>query len=173
VRQLLHNLWDLSPYVPTFAIGHKLFAGDWRSEGIDTVMAAALPSHILITTDLATLSDAEIAAARPWIDWSKAHRVELDGVTYPLLEDPLKGDWTALQSWDPDAGRGVLLAFRQGGADATRRIALRNVPDGSYELRAAPGDELVGTVDAQQLRDGLEVSLPAKGARVLLIRPAG
>ncbi len=33
VTQLLHNLWNLSPYVPTFAIGHKLFAGNWRADG--------------------------------------------------------------------------------------------------------------------------------------------
>ena len=50
VKQLLHNLWNLSPYVPTFALGHKLFAGNWRADGIDTVMAAALPSHMLFTT---------------------------------------------------------------------------------------------------------------------------
>jgi hypothetical protein len=170
VRQLLHNLWDLSPYVPTFAIGHKLFAGDWRSDGLDTVMAAALPSHMLITTDLRTLTDAEVAAARPWIDWAKAHRADLDGVTYPLLDDPLEDDWTALQSWDPDQGRGVLLAFRQSGADASRTIALRNVPDGDYAVTSAPDDAPVAQVSAQQLRDGLEVSMPAKGARVLLIR---
>lgn len=173
VKQLLHNLWNLSPYVPTFAIGHKLFAGDWRSDGLDTVMAAALPSHMLITTSLDKLSDAEIEAARPWIDWAKAHRAELDGVTYPLLDDPLKGDWTALQSWDPEAGDGVLLAFRQAGADASRTIALRNVPDGDYELSRAPDDAPFANLTAQQLRDGVEVSLPAQGAAVLRIHRLG
>ena len=172
VKQLLHNLWNLSPYIPTFAIGHKLFAGNWRAEGLDTVMAAALPTHMLVTTDLRTLTDAEIDGARPWIDWSKAHRAELDGVTYPLLDDPLKGDWTALQSWDPDAGRGVLLAFRQQGADASRRIALRDVPDGSYVVTEAPTDTPVATLSAQQLLDGLDIALPAGGAKVLLIRRA-
>ncbi len=172
VTQLLHNLWNLSPYVPTFAIGHKLFAGNWRADGLDTVMAAALPSHMLITTNLTTLTDDEIARARPWIDWAKAHRHDLDGVTYPLLGDPLDNDWTALQSWDPKAGRGVLLAFRQNGAAESRTIALRNVPDGNYEVSQAPGRTIVANVTAQQLRSGLEVALPLKGAKVLLIRRA-
>jgi hypothetical protein len=172
-QQLLHNLWDLSPYIPTYAIGHKLFANNFRADGIDTAMAAALPSHMLITTDLQTLAASDIARARTWIDWYKAHQADLGGVTYPLLADPLKNDWTALQTWDPDAGRGVLFAFRQGGADATRSIALRDVPDGTYSIEEAPSGDPVAQVDAQQLRDGLAVSAPLKGARVLLIRRLG
>ncbi len=170
VSQLLHNLWDLSPYVPTFAIGQKLFAGgEWPTLPIGTVMAAALPSQMLITADLRSLPPQTVSAARPWIDWSKAHRNALDGVTYPLLDDPLRDDWTALQAWDPQEGRGVLLAFRQDGSDARRRIALRNVPDGDYVLREAPTDAIVGAATAEQLRGGLTVELPEKGARVLLI----
>ncbi len=93
--------------------------------------------------------------ARPWIDWAKAHRADLDGVTYPLLADPLGKGWTALQSWDPEAGRGVLLAFRQQDAAGEATVALRNVPDGDYVLREAPTDEVVGTATAAQLRSGL------------------
>ena len=66
----------------------------------------------------------------------------------------------------------MLLAFRQQGADASRRIALRDVPDGSYVVTEAPSDTPVATFSAQQLRDGLDVALPAGGAKVLLIRRA-
>ena len=74
---------------------------------------------------------------------------------YPLLADPLDKGWTALQSWDPDQGRGALLAFRQDSPDETRRIALENVAAGaSFDLVAAPSGELVDTVSSAQLRSG-------------------
>ena len=81
---------------------------------------------------------------------------------------------TALQAWDPEAGKGALLAFRQGSGDATRRIALANVPAGrSFDVTSGPDGAPVGTFTSAQLRDGIEVSIPAaEGARVLLITPA-
>ena len=173
--QLLHELWDLSPYVPASAIGQKALAGDtYRHYPVATLMAGALLSHLIVAGDLRALPDAVIDEARPWIDFYKAHRGrELNGVVYPLLDDPLRGSWTALQSWNPDSARGALLAFRQDSPSPTQRIALRNVPpDRTFDLVGAPDGQMLGTATSRELRDGLEVTVPElHGASVLLIEP--
>jgi hypothetical protein len=137
-------------------------------------MAAALPSEILFASDLRTLGAGVVDAAAPWVAWAKAHRRELAGVTFPLLDDPLKLGWTALQTWDPARGRGVLLAFRQDSGEPTRAIALRDVPPGrEFVLRSAPGGAVVGHATSAQLRVGLPVTIgQPRGATVLLITPA-
>jgi hypothetical protein len=164
VKQLLHNLWDLSPYVPASALGQAVATDS--ADPLDTRMAAALLSHVTFFSDIRKLDG--VPAIRRWIDFYKAHRHAFTGgVVYPLLDDPLKGGWTALESWT--GRRGALLVFRQDAADATRRIALRNVPAGDYELVSAPDGKVVGTGD---LRDGIEVTLPPRGAQVLLLRPS-
>jgi hypothetical protein len=172
--QLLHNLWNLSPYVPGWSLGqHFLGGGAFRRHSVDTLMAAALPSHMTYFSDLRTLPDAVIDQARAWIDFYKANRDLLAGMTYPLLADPVERGWTALQAWDPEAGRGALYAFRQEAPDATKRIALRNVPRGrTFDLIEAPTGVHVATVSSEQLIEGIDVTLPAGGARVLLVVPA-
>jgi hypothetical protein len=98
---------------------------------------------------------------------------DFTGVVYPLLADPLAGEWTALQSWDPEAGSGALLAFRQGSASSTKSIALRNVPPGrTFDLISAPSGAVVGTVTSQQLTDGIGVTIDSpQGQSVLLVHP--
>src|SRR4051794_5445683 len=172
--RLLHNLWTLSPFIPGFAVGQKLLAGTgWKQWPLDTVMAAHLLGEPLAAGDLRQLDGATLDGARRWLDWSKAHRADLDGVIYPLLDDPIKKSWTALQSWEPETGRGALLAFRQDSADATRAVALRNVPAGRrFVVRSAPGGDVVARVTSQQLSDGLSISIAQpRGSRVLLISP--
>jgi hypothetical protein len=95
-------------------------------------------------------------------------------MAYPLLEDPLEREWTALQPWNPDRGEGALLAFRQRSGEARRRIALRNVPPGRrFDLFSAPSGRYVRTVTSAALVRGLDVRIPqANGARVVVIRPA-
>jgi melibiase-like protein len=174
-ERLLHNIWELSPWIPAYALGQKALAGDALTKWpLDTAMAAALPSEIIFASDLRTLPPGAIDAAAPWVGWAKAHRRELSGVTFPLLDDPIKLGWTALQTWDPAQGRGVLLAFRQDSADATRTIALRDVPPGRrFVLRSAPGDAVVGEATSAQLRAGVPITIDrTRGARVLLIEPA-
>ena len=175
-RHLLHNLWNLSPFVPAFSLGQGFLGNDSaRAEhGIDTVMAAALLSYPTYFSDLSKLSDTEIAQARVWVDFYKANQDAFTHVVYPLLDDPVDNEWTALQSWDPERGEGALLAFRQESEDAVRTIALQNVPpDRSFDVFAAPTGEHVATVTSDQLTAGLEVDIPNKReARVLVIRPA-
>jgi hypothetical protein len=134
------------------------------SDPVDTRMAAALLSHMTFFSDIRKLDAATVAAARRWVDFYTAHRDAFTGgVVYPLLSDPLKSGWTALQSWD---GRdGALLVFRQDGGQDTRHVTLRNVPHGTYALTSAPGGASLGTAD---LADGLDVTLPLRGARVIL-----
>ncbi|HEX2087636.1 MAG TPA: alpha-galactosidase [Solirubrobacteraceae bacterium] len=174
---LLHNVWNLSPYVPAYAIGQHVLGGDaWKRHPVATLMAAALPSHITYFTDIRTLPDHVIDEAGRWIAWYRANRALFtDGVTYPLLADPLERGWTALQSWDPERGEGALVAFRQDAEESSRAIALRNVPPGrTFRLTSAPDGADLGTVTSEQLRSGLAVEVPAKGgARAIAIRPAG
>jgi hypothetical protein len=174
-EQLLHNLWNLSPYVPGFSIGQDALGGEnWKEHPVATLMAAALPSHITFFSDIRKLPSEVIDQARPWVDFHGRHRDVFGQMVYPLLDEPLEKGWTALQTWDPDRGRGALLAFRQDGAEAERRIALRNVPGGRrFDLLEGPTDRYVATVTSEDLRRGIDVRLAAKrDARVLLVVPA-
>ena len=175
-HHLLHNLWNLSPYVPAYALGQHVLGGNqWKAYPVGTLMAAALPSHISYFTDIRTLPAEVVEEAGRWIAWYKANRsLFVDGVTYPLLRDPYEKGWTALQTWNPERGEGALLAFRQQGEERSRTIALRNVPAGrTFRLRSAPDGADLGVVTSEQLRAGLSVEVPARnGAAVIAIRPA-
>ena len=174
-ERLLHNLWNLSPYVPASSLGQHFLGGkQYEKYPVATLMAAALPSHLTFFSDLRQLPASVIEQAAPWTAFHRRHRALLSGVVYPLLEDPLKKRWTALQSWDPDAAQGVLLAFRQGDEAGSKRIALRNVPPRRrFDLFRAPDGRYAGTVTSAQLTRGLLVKLAAKQtARVLVIKPA-
>jgi hypothetical protein len=163
LARLLHNLWALSPYVPTYAIGQGI---PTSGHPVDTLLAAALPTHVTFFDDIRELPDAFVERAGRWLRFYRDHRELLGGMAYPLLDDPLAGGWTALQVWNPDAGEGALLVFRQGSPDAERTIALRAFR-GPRTLYEAPDGEAVGTIT-----DGtVHVRIPQPdGALVLLIR---
>jgi hypothetical protein len=174
-ERLLHNLWNLSPFVPPFYVGQHFLGGrHWHEHPVDTLMAVALPSHLTFFSDLRDLPDSVIRAAAPWVSFYKRHRDLLAQLTYPLLRDPIAKDWTALQPWDPDAGRGALLAFRQDSKRDAEMIALRNVPPGRrFDLFRGPSSRYERTVTSAKLTAGLRISLARKRlARVLLILPA-
>jgi hypothetical protein len=172
-ERLLHNLWNLSPYIPAASLGQHVLGGRaYEDHPVDTLMAAALPSHITFFSDIRELPAEVVTRARQWIDFYREHRAAFTQMTYPLLADPLNGDWTALQPWDPERGEGALLAFRQGSPDATRRIALENVPPGrTFDLIRAPGGEPAGTATSEELAEGIDVRIDVEdGAQVLVIR---
>jgi hypothetical protein len=173
--QLLHNLWNLSPYVPTYALGQHVLGGSgWKDHQLSTSMAAAFASHISFFVDVRKLPTDVVDEASRWLAFYKRHRASFTaGVTYPLLADPLDRSWTALQTWDADRSRGALLAFRQDSGDAARTIALRNVEPGrTFDVISAPDGAVVDTVTSAQLRDGLRVEIPEqRGARVLVLQP--
>jgi len=172
--RLLHNLWNLAPWIPAYSLGQDVLGGDkLKTHPVPTLMATALASHITFFSDLRRVPEAVLDQARPWLNFYKAHRRYFAQMAYPLLADPLEKDWTALQTWDPERGRGALLAFRQESEQSSKRIALRNVPDGGYELIEAPTGALAGTATAAQLREGLEITLGKREARVLLVRRTG
>jgi len=175
VDRMLHNLWNLSPWIPSFSLGqHALANEDFAGQPVETLMAAALLSHVTFFQDPRRLPDAVVDRVGEWTAFYKSSRELLDGVVYPLLADPLEKGWTALQAWDPVKGEGALLAFRQDSADAAQRIALENVPPGrTFELVSGPDGAAVGTVTSAELQAGIDVTIPdVKGAQVLLIRPA-
>jgi hypothetical protein len=117
---LLHNIWNLGGYVPSFAIGqHFLGARQWERYPVDTLMAVALPGHLTFFSDLRDVPEEVVARAAEWTEFYRRNREVLGGLVYPLLDDPMAGGWTALQPWDPEAGRGALLAFRQRAASPT------------------------------------------------------
>ena len=174
-KQLVHNIWMLSPYVPGFSLGqHTLGSNAHTRESVDTIMAAALPSYITFWSDLRRMPAEVVDRAATWLAFYKRFRGELSQMNYPLLEDPLKGTWTALQAWDPEQARGALYAFRQGSDSDTKRIALRNVPPGlRFDLFEGPSGDKVGQATSAELTRGLDVKVGAKGgARVIVIVPA-
>ncbi len=173
--RLLHNLWNLSPYIPTYSLGQHFLGGNqYRDYPVDTLMVIALPGHLTFFSDLRNVPLEVVDQARPWIDFYTAHREHFTQLTYPLLEDPIGKSWTALQTWNPEQGVGALLAFRQEAESPTKTIALRNVPPGmTFDLFEGPSGTPVGTVTSEQLSNGIEITIPnANGARVLLIQPA-
>jgi melibiase-like protein len=178
--QLLHNIWNLAPYVPGFSLGQHALGN--RSEvaahGIDSLMAVALGSHITFWTDIdAALTPAQRAEVKRWTDFYKANRGEIASFTYPLLDDPLSGGWAALQPWNPDAGTGFLLAYRQGAANDTQTIPLRGVRgSGSFALTlvdpATGSATALGTFTASALRQGLDVTIAQPfGYAIVQIHP--
>jgi hypothetical protein len=172
--EALHNLWVLNPYVPGYTIGQAVY-GQRDSLPSDYLMAVALGSHMTFFTDLTTLTEEQVDTATRWVEIYKEHRDRLATFTYPLLEDPIAGDnWTALQPWDPDTGRGALLVYRQDSSESSKMVALRGVRgDGDFRLLDAVTGETFDVVAADQLRSGIEISLPERfSARVLLIEPA-
>ena len=174
--RLLHNLWNLSPYLPPSALGqHALGGRAYERHPVDTLMAAALPSHITFFTDIRELPPDVVQRAGEWMAFYKQHRGALAQMAYPLLEDPLEGGWTALQPWNPETGEGALLAFRQGSGDAARTIARRNVPPGrTFELIQAPDGAAAGTATSAELAAGIDIQIEEEdGAAALVIRPAG
>jgi hypothetical protein len=174
VPHLLHNLWNLSPYVPAFSIGQHFLGERNDPSSIDTRMAAALLSHPTFFSDITKLPDATIDQARPWIDFYKTNQDILSGVVYPLLGDPLSKGWTAFQSWDPNEAQGSLLAFRQESNSPTATVKLKNVPEGmTFDLFEAPSGDKVGTVTSEQLTQGFDITLNSKrSAYVVAIKPA-
>ena len=174
VARMLHNLWNLSPWIPSFSLGQNALANeDFAGQSVDTLMAAALLSHITFFHDPRDLPDAVVDQVGEWTAFYKSARGLLDGVVYPLLADPLEKSWTALQSWDPEKGEGALLAFRQDSGDEVKRIALENVPAGTFRAASGPDGAVVGTSTSAELQARIDVRIPqARGAQVLLIRPA-
>jgi hypothetical protein len=173
--RLLHNLWNLSPYIPAYSLGQHFLGGNqYRNYPIDTLMAIALPGHLTFFSDLRDVPTEVLDAARPWLDFYREHRSNFVQMTYPLLSDPLAKGWTALQTWNPEVGRGSLLAFRQESAEQTKTIALRNVPEGmTFDLFEGPSGRLIGTATSAELTQGLDVTIPAvNGSSVVLIEPS-
>ena len=174
-EHLLHNLWNLSPFVPGFSVGQHVLGGQhWKRHPVATLMAAALPSHITFFTDLRELPRAVLRQAAPWLRFYKRNRHLLAQMTYPLLRDPVAKGWTALQAWNPERPAGALLAFRQESRASRQRIALRNVPPRRrFDLFSGPSTRYAGTVTSSRLTRGLTVRLSRRRtARVLLIVPA-
>ncbi|MBI4728925.1 MAG: alpha-galactosidase [Acidobacteria bacterium] len=179
-EQLLHNLWDLAPYVPGFSIGqHALSgAGDLAARGVDYLMAVALGSHVTFWTDIDTaFSPDQRAQVKRWTDFYKANRERLATFAYPLLADPTERGWTALQPWNPETGRGFLLAYRQAASNATQTIPLRGMAEGrSFRLTARDPANVsasdLGLYSSAELRKGIEVTVGAQyGYAIIEIAP--
>ena len=115
---------------------------------------------------------------RKWTDFYKRYRDDLATFTYPLLEDPSRGGWTALQPWNPDKGSGFLLAYRQGATNDTETIPLRGVPEGrTFSLTAldpATGTSTpLGTFSSADLRSGVAVTIDHQyGYAIIRIEPS-
>lgn len=182
VKQQLHNVWNLAPFVPGYSLGQATAGGsEVGSVAMDALMAAGVTSHLTIWRDLRNYTQAQREAMKTWTDWYRANADSVSTMTYPLLEDPLSGHWTALQPWDAATRSGWVLAYRQADLRESVSVpvrALGNAPlDEPFALTAvdpATGVETsLGTVTAGDLRAGaLTVTAGANGYSFIRIRPA-
>ena len=175
---LLHNLWTVAPYVPTYSIGQATLGGSSLATfGVDYMMAMSMLSHVTFWRDLTNpvLTSEQVARIKFWTDLYKAHRDELGRtVVYPLLGDPAGGTtWSVLQPWNPDTQRGYVFAFRQNTSEASVTVQLRGIRAGeSYTVTDVVTGASLGTVTGTQLQAGYVVSAPAAhSARILQIVP--
>ena len=105
--QLLHNLWNLSPYVPAWSLGQHFLGGQrvGAAPGGDADGGRApLPPHVLQRPAPSCPTRSSTRRGRGSTSTSAAASC-FTQLTYPLLADPLEQGWTALQSWNPERGR--------------------------------------------------------------------
>ena len=170
--RLLHNLWNLAPWIPTESLGQHFLGGrQYRDYPVSTLLAASLLSHPTFFSEIRDVPAAVIDEAATWTAFRARYRAELtEGVTYPLLADPLANGWTALQTWDPERARGALVAFRQHDASASVTVPLRGVPAGRvFDLYAAPHGEWIGSATSAELTSGLPLTLARDAATALVV----
>jgi hypothetical protein len=175
--EALHTNQVLVPFLPPYALGRNaLNTNRLSTDSAGYQMAVALLSHVTFFNDLPSIPASVRATVRRWNDYYKAHREDLATFTYPLLtEDPLSAaNWAAFQAWNPETARGTLLVYRQDSDAGSKTIHLRNVPAGTYRLYEAPDETASADYTAEQLRAGIDISLPAKrSAKVLRIERIG
>jgi hypothetical protein len=182
VDQTLHNIWNLSPYVPGYTLGQGIASrGDEiASLGIDRLMAAGLTSHMTVWRDLRSYSAAQLAQMKVWNDFYRANAASLATMTYPLLEDPLEKEWTALQPWDAATSSGWVLAYRQGDLRPSVGVplkALGQLPgEMVFDVTAvdpATGSSSATTMTAAELSGGdLVAAAATNGYAFFRITPA-
>jgi hypothetical protein len=175
-NESLHANQVLMPFLPSYSLGRAAIRTGGSEPSPEYQMAVALLSHMTFFNDLTRIPADWRPRIRVWTEYFKAHREDIATFTYPLLaEDPLDlSNWAAFQAWNPEAGRGTLLVYRQDSDTASRTVRLRNVPAGTYRLHVAPDESVSTDYTAAQLRAGIQVSLPAKRtAKVLRIERIG
>jgi hypothetical protein len=155
----MHNVWKLAPFVPGYALGQRMLAR--RNLGIDTMMSAAINSHLTFSQPVDTnFTEAEQDQVARRISFYKTNRDTLATFSYPLLDDPTADSWTAMQPWNGDTHSGWLLAYRQNSEDDKHVIPLRGLGsvDGDTLFRLTQFDPATGAVTdlgtrpAQELR---------------------
>ncbi len=134
--------------------------------------ASGLPGGPLLLMGQPTAwDDATASAARSAVGLFKRLRPLLrDGTLYHLLGPPAQDGWDSLLSWDPDLGKGILLAYRGENPAAGMTLFPRGLPDAATfqllcEDRLADGTLAGGDLTAvglgQELeREGISVSIP-------------
>jgi alpha-galactosidase len=177
ISELLHDLWEVAPWMPTSTIG----VGTYDSHSLDAglspnyLMPIALLSHVTFWTDFTKLTRTQRRQTAWWIEWYEKHRDGIGPMFYELTgSDPVAGkDWLVLQPWHD--GSGYLFAFRQNTKAATVRVDVQGVnPATSYDITDVRTGKLVAHATGEQLGDGLTITAPTKdSARVLRVVQAG
>lgn len=177
VSQLLHDLWEAAPWMPTQTLGLGSYDSDALAEGLtpNYLMPLALLSHLTFWTDFTLLTKAQRRQTAWWINWYRAHRDSVGPMVYELTgDDPVSGkDWLVLQPWHN--GAGYVFAFRQDTKSATVRVGLQGVNDATtYDVFDVRTGKLLGHATGDELSHGYTITAPvAFSARVLRVVPAG
>ncbi|HWA67981.1 MAG TPA: alpha-galactosidase [Mycobacteriales bacterium] len=177
VSELLHDLWEVAPWMPTSTIGIGTYDSGSLDAGLSAnyLMPIALLSHPTFWTDFTKLTPVQRRQTRWWLTWFERHRSGIGPMFYELTRtDPLAGkDWLVLQPWR--AGSGYVFAFRQNTMQASVRVQLQGVsPATTYDVTDVRTGKLLAHATGAQLRTGLTVTASAAySARVLRVAPAG
>src|SRR5438270_310027 len=146
VPSLLHNLWLLGPYVQSYSIGQHVLGGDsWKTNDVNTLMAAALPGAITFWTDLRRLPAPVIDTAARWVAFYRSHRDSFSLATYALLGDPLGRDIRRVALHHLPAGRRFTLRIEVFAANGAETISVRRYTGCKKKRhRRPPSDRDIG-----------------------------
>jgi alpha-galactosidase len=132
---------------------------------------------------LADLDGPQAATVRRLVEEYRTFREVLPGARLYHLEPPLSvppgattgpvvDDWLALQYLQPEAGRGAILAVRNGGDRERLPVRLRGLaPDRPYRVAWTGGRTLVEDLGAALARTGVTLELPPYSGGLLWVNP--
>jgi alpha-galactosidase len=157
--------WWRSPVIPAsvMIIGNQKLE-DPEFELSLMSLTGSLP---VVLGDPRLLNAAQRAHMKSWAGWLRAMQEKHDFTSFRQdlkgYGEPAEGNWDGFQRINTETRSGGIAGiFRQGSAESHRRVTIQYLePDGVYEVRKAPGGEIVYQGKGENLASqGFGVDLP-------------
>jgi alpha-galactosidase len=160
-RQARTLLYQRSLAIPT----ETMLIGNLQAEmgAIEERLATAMGAGPLFLGDLRKLTPKQLAWYGSKIAWFKQLRKDV-----PMLEGFFRfGSWNTpgAATWDGFArlsrrGEGMIALFKNESQFDKVSVALPVFPEGTFHVRSALNEQVLGAYTAQQLRQGFQVHFP-------------